>query len=169
MRLDTMSQRLGKAGITIALLILCNGIALGQSDSRRGWGYAVGGAGVAADDGSVGLFNIAGGGEALFLNGLGLGGEIGLIGGQGNALGLFSGNVSYHFGGRDSSRKWSPFATGGYSLGFRSGGAASGGNFGGGVQYWVSDRVALRFEFRDHVFSSDRPHTLAFRFGLSFR
>ena len=45
---------------------------------------------------------------------------------------------------------------------FADGGAAGGGNFGGGIQYWPKDRIGLRFEVRDHIFSSDSPHIFTF-------
>jgi hypothetical protein len=32
----------------------------------------------------------------------------------------------------------------------------------------VNNRFGLRFEVRDHVFSSDRAHTVFVRVGLSF-
>lgn len=153
----------------VILLIAVQGVALAQSSTeRRGWGYMFGGAGAATGDFSTGFFSVGAGGEGLVSNGLGLGAEIGYLAPfrqPGEGLGLFSGDVSYHF---SRSSKLVPFVTGGYSAIFRSG-ASQGGNFGGGVQYWMKERVALRLEFRDHVFSSDSPHLVQFRVGLSFR
>jgi hypothetical protein len=83
----------------------------------------------------------------------------------GDGLGLASVNLSYHF---NNSRKLAPFVTGGGSLAFR-GGAAGGGNIGGGVHYWMRDNLGLRLEVRDFIFSSDSPNTVVFRVGLSFR
>src|SRR5262245_36549202 len=144
-------------------------VALAQND-RRGWGYAVGGAGGASGNGaSVAMFQVAGGGEGLVYRGLGLGAEVGYLApfrAGGDGFGVFSPNVAYHF--NNSSSKLVPFVTGGYSLAFRSG-TSSGGNVGGGVQYWMKDHIGLRLEFRDHIFSSDSPHFFQFRVGLSFR
>jgi hypothetical protein len=64
-----------------------------------------------------------------------------------------------------------PFITGGYSLLFGSG-AAHGLNFGGGVNWWMRDRLALRLEARDHIFPVHRgptPQAWEFRIGFSFR
>ena len=150
-------------------LILIQGAALAQSsDDRRGWGYVVGGAGVTSGNGSsVGIFSVAGGGEGLVYKGLGLGAEVGYLGpfeAGGDGFGIFSVNPAYHF---TSKSKLAPFITGGYSLAFRNG-TSSGGNFGGGVQYWMKDHLGLRFEVRDHIFSSDSPHFVQFRVGLTF-
>lgn len=153
------------------LLILAQGAALAQGSSdRRGWGYAVGGVGGTSGNGSSNAtFQVAGGGEGLFYKGLGIGAEVGYLApfeATGDGFGIFSVNPAYHF--TTSSSRLVPFVTGGYSLAFRNG-SSSGGNFGGGVQYWMKDHVGLRFEVRDHIFSSDSPHFFQFRVGLSFR
>jgi hypothetical protein len=149
--------------------MIVQGVALAQSTpDRRGWGYVVGGAGASGGDFSRGYFSIAGGGEAMVTSGLGLGSEIGYLGATqsaGNGVALFSGGPSYHF---NRNSKLVPFVTGGYSAAFLSG-ASHGGHFGAGVQYWMKEHVGLRFEFRDHIFSSDSPHLYQFRVGLSFR
>lgn len=156
--------------VGVILLIAAQGVALAQgSNERRGWGYAFGGVGGASGSGSTAFFQAGGGGEGLVYKGLGLGAEVGYIApfrSPGDGFGILSPDVSYHFS--NGSSKLVPFVTGGYSLAFRRG-TSSGGNFGGGVQYWMKDRVALRVEFRDHVFSSDSPHLFQFRVGLSFR
>jgi hypothetical protein len=161
-----------RAILAVTMLIFFSGVASAQTGDRRGWGYGFGGVGAGADSGAIPMFNFGGGGEALLGKGFAMGGEIGYMapmqdGARG--LGLFAANSSYHFGGRDKSRELVPFVTGGYALGFREGVAANGGNFGGGFQYWASDRVGLRVEFRDFIFSSDRAHTFSVRFGISFR
>lgn len=150
-------------------LILIQGAALAQSSSdHRGWGYAVGGVGgISGNGASVATFQVAGGGEALIYKGFGFGAEVGYLApfeASGDGFGILSVNPAYHF---TSKSKLAPFITGGYSLAFRSG-TSSGGNFGGGVQYWMKDHLGLRFEFRDHLFSSDSPHFFQFRAGLSF-
>jgi hypothetical protein len=155
--------------VTAIILLTVQGIALAQGKTdRRGWGYVVGGAGASAGDFSKGFFSVAGGGEGMVKGGFGLGSEIGYLGAfrsGGNGVALFSGGPSYHF---NRNSKLVPFVTGGYSAAFLSG-ASHGGHFGGGVQYWMKEHVGLRFEFRDHIFSSDSPHLYQFRVGLSFR
>lgn len=158
-------------GLMFIILLPVLALAQSQSNSRRGWGYFVAGAGATAGNGtSDGTFQIAGGGEGLLYKGFGMGAEVGYLApfqGAGDGFGILSVNPSYHFRGSGSGRLV-PFVTGGFSLGFRNG-AAGGGNFGGGVQYWMKDHVGLRLEFRDHIFSSDTPHFYQFRVGLSFR
>ncbi|HSB10889.1 MAG TPA: hypothetical protein VLM38_15490 [Blastocatellia bacterium] len=160
--------------IGLIFLTLAHAVALAQtsSSSPRGWGYFVGGVGATAGNGSsTATFQVAGGGEGLLYKGLGLGAEVGYLApfeGPGEGFGILSVNPSYHFRNASSSGRVVPFVTGGFSLGFRSG-TAGGGNFGGGVQYWMKDHVGLRVEFRDHIFSSDTPHFFQFRVGLSFR
>ena len=155
--------------LAAVVLMLVQGMAFAQATTgRRAWGYAIGGAGASSGDFSTGFFQFGGGGEGLAYKGLGLGAEIGYLApfrAAGDGVGLFSGDVSYHF---NRTAKLVPFVTGGYSAAFRSG-ASHGGNFGGGVHYWMKEHVGLRFEFRDHVFSSDSPHLFQFRVGLSFR
>lgn len=155
--------------MAMALLILAQGLAFGQSSNeRKGWGYVFGGAGVRDGFSSNTVINVGGGGERLISKGFGMGGELGYLTTTrtvGDGFGLASVNLSYHF---NNARKLAPFVTGGGSLAFR-GGAAGGGNIGGGVHYWMRDNVGLRLEVRDFIFSSDSPNTVVFRVGLSFR
>lgn len=155
--------------LAMTLLALIQAVAFAQNPSdRRAWGYVFGGVGGNSGGGSTPSFSVGAGGEGLVYKGLGLGAEIGYLApfqASGDGIGLFSANGSYHF--RKPKSKLVPFVTGGYSAAFRSF-ASSGGNFGGGVQYWIKDHLGLRFEFRDHVFSSDSPHFFQFRVGLSF-
>jgi hypothetical protein len=132
------------------------------------WVYAFGGVG-GVSDGDSAFLHAGGGGEALLIGGFGIGGELGYFAPfsePGDGVGLLSVDPAYHFG---RSNKLVPFIAGGYSLAFRGGVTSSGGNFGGGVQYWLGERAALRVEFRDHIFSSDNAHLFSFRFGLAFR
>ena len=162
-----------KIFVVVILMMSIQGIALAQSSNqRRGWGYFVGGAGANVGNGaSTGNLSVAGGGEGLLKGGFGMGGEVGYLApfeGAGNGFGILSVNPSYHFLKASASRKLVPFVTGGFSLGFRNGSSSGGGNFGGGVQYWMKDHLGLRVEFRDHIFSSDSPQFLQFRVGLTF-
>lgn len=156
--------------MVVSALVLVQAAAFGQTTSEpRAWGYGFGGVG-GTSGGSVATLHVGGGAEGLVYKGLGLGAEVGYLSpfeDPGDGIGILSTNVSYHFRPA-SNRKLVPFVTGGFSLGFRNG-ASGGGNFGGGVQYWVRPRLGLRFEFRDHIFSSDTTHLYGFRVGLSFR
>jgi hypothetical protein len=118
------------------------------------------------------------GGEVFVHEGLAVGGEAG-YGGQdwkfdGNGVGVGSVNASYHFLGRKNHRRAEPFVTGGYSLYFGDRtDFQSGFNLGGGVNLWVAQHAALRFEVReqDHIayFHSQFTRFVAFRVGITFR
>ena len=155
--------------IALFALAMVPASALAQkADMPKGWGYGFGGIGASSGDFGHTTVHVGGGGEGLFYKGLGAGAEIGYLGrdGFGSGFGVASVNVAYHFG--RPGQKLVPFVTGGGTVAFRTG-AAGGGNFGGGVQYWMKDRVALRLEFRDHIISSDSPHFYGFRVGIAFR
>jgi hypothetical protein len=155
--------------MVVSILLGGQVVALGQTASEpRGWGYGFGGVG-GTSEGLLGTLHVGGGGEGLVYKGLGLGAEIGYLsplGNFGEGIGILSTNVGYHF--VKPNHKLVPFVTGGFSLAFKNG-SSGGGNFGGGVQYWLRPHVGLRFEFRDHVFASDTPHLYGVRVGLSFR
>jgi hypothetical protein len=153
---------------TVTLLALLCGAAWAQGGERRGWGYGFVAPGAAVNGDASATLHVGAGGEGLLSGGLGLGGEVGYLTrlrDNAGGFGLASANVSYHF---NRDRRLVPFVTGGVSLAFR-GGAAGGGNFGGGVQYWFAERAALRLEFRNHIFSSDTPYYPGFRVGVAFR
>lgn len=141
------------------------------SESNRAQGFVFFGPGVTSGS-STTFVNFGGGGEAFIKGGLGVGGE---VGGYTPAqsfdegFGILSVNAGYHVLKASKSGKIVPFASGGYSLFFRSG-TANGINFGGGVNYWFKDRLGLRVEIRDHVVvESPDTHFIGFRFGLLFR
>ena len=160
-----------RAVMVLSFFVLAHVSAFGQSGGEpRWWGYGFGGVG-GTSSGSVATLHVGGGGEGLVYKGLGLGAEVGYVSpfeDPGDGIGILSTNVSYHFVKPKSNQKLVPFVTGGFSLAFRNS-SIGGGNFGGGVQYWVRPRLGLRFEFRDHIFSSDTPHLYSFRVGLTFR
>jgi hypothetical protein len=154
---------------SLFILTILSTASFAQSSDRRAWGYAFGGIG-GASNGEGAFVHVGGGGEGLLHKGFALGGELGYFAPAGdsidNGLGILSVNPAYHF---NRSQKAQPFVTGGFSLAFRDSRASGGGNFGGGVQYWFKERVALRVEYRTHVFSSDRPFLHGVRVGISFR
>ncbi len=119
---------------------------------------------------SVGSAHFGGGAEGFLYRGLGVGAEVGYLTlwrDFSMGIGMLSIDGSYHF---NRERKLSPFVSGGYSMAFRTG-HINLYNFGGGVNYWFHDRIGLRLEFRDHVYSRFSPatHCLGGRIGLSFR
>jgi hypothetical protein len=97
--------------------------------------------------------HLGGGIEVLAWKGLGASFEGGYVGplpdGFDYGIGVVSANAFYQFG-RPQRRKVTPFVTGGYSLGFRSQ-SVNAVNVGAGVNYWLSEGVALRLELRDHI------------------
>lgn len=144
----------------------------GQSTTdRQAYGYVFFAPGVVSGSSNT-FLNFGGGGEGLIKGGLSLGGEIsGFTPAQAvdQGIGILSADAGYHFLKASKSGKVVPFVNGGYSLFFRSG-AASGVNFGGGVNYWFKERVGVRFEVRDHIIVEyPDTHYVGFRVGLTFR
>ena len=115
--------------------------------------------------------HIGAGGEKVFSPGIGVGIEVGYLGQNGrfsSGLGLVSPNGYYHF--LDRRGKADPFVTAGYTLLFRTD-AANLFNYGAGLNYWLSDHLGAKVEFRDHVYGRDSRsmHYWGFRFGVTFR
>ena len=105
---------------------------------------------------SEALFQAGGGGEAIFHDTIGIGADMAYMAPfQYFSEGAFmlATNLSYHFARLGSDRRSQPFVTGGYTLGFSGGGAGNLINVGAGVDYWAGRRVAIRTEFRDHIYS----------------
>jgi hypothetical protein len=135
--------------------------------------FAVGAAGGwNRDYGSGGtLFGAAGGGEFLPVPQFGVGGEAAIHGNLrgGMMLALSADGRAHLTRGRD--QRVVPFVGGGYSrlMFFELSDHAF--NVSGGLDVRVSDRRALRFEFRDFVRDDHilRTHYWAFRAGLTFR
>jgi hypothetical protein len=120
---------------------------------------------------SRGTLHFGGGVEQRIGQRFGLGGELGALGNWNNfrgAIGIASANAYYHLGDRSSA--FDPFITGGYSLGFRTS-TINMLNMGAGANYWFSDRLGFRAEFRDHLNPRTGPnlHYWGIRLGLSFR
>ncbi len=139
-------------------------------EEHRGQGYVFFAPGALVGGGSsAGTAHVGAGGEALIYRGIGVGAEIGYLNPWRDfsaGIGILSLNGSYHF---NRAQKLSPFITGGYSLAFRSG-HANLVNVGAGVNYWFHDRVGLRLEFRDHIYTGyPTSHYVSGRIGLSIR
>ncbi|SRR5712692_898029 len=168
--------------LTFALWVLALTPALAfaqNTESRRDQYYlfvAPGGAtSLFSSSGSTtGTLHFGGGGEGFVYKGLGIGAEVGFLApvkSFRSGSGLVSVDGSYHFISSDKTKKVVPFITGGYSLLFGSG-AANGVNFGGGVNWWMRDRLGLRLEARDHIFpvgGGATPQAWEVRIGFSFR
>jgi hypothetical protein len=156
--------------LIVLMPVLSNAQTPTQTE-RASYGYAFTGPILASNGGEPGLHSGIGG-EGIIHKGFGVGGEIGYFrhpwfGDSGS--GLLSINSSYHFLNASKSRKLVPFATGGFSLFFNRG-SAIGGNFGGGVTYWLKDRIGVRFEARDQIPAySGAGHFPSFRVALTFR
>jgi hypothetical protein len=156
----------------LSLLVFCLAVPAqtAPTKERNGVGYGFA-APVSFHREGAGL-QLGAGGEGLVYRGLGIGAEISIVTTPRafrEGIGLLSPNVSYHFRGVSKGDKWVPFVTGGYTLFFRSG-VANGINFGGGVNYWLKERLGLRFEVRDQVLPDDgAAHLVSFRAGISFR
>jgi hypothetical protein len=164
--------------ILTTLVFLCASVAASAQPSGN-YGYVFGGPVVVPRsaftrwDGN--FVHVGGGGEGRLTNRFALGGELGVLKPVTNqyavTTGLASVTPAYHFISRESSRKIDPFADGGISLLFGSGGAVAV-HYGGGLNYWVRQRVGLRLEFRHHLWSpegGETIHLVGFRIGLAFR
>jgi len=138
-----------------------------------GYVYAASGFATAGSEASGGM-QFGGGGEGRIYKGLGAGADIGYLFAPRSfkdGIGLLSANGSYHFETSSSPRTVVPFVTGGYSLAFRSE-TANLYNFGGGIDYWFSQKTGVRLEARDHVWPGDggpTGHIVSFRIGMLFR
>jgi hypothetical protein len=164
----TFVQRLALTG-ALALAATASSVAPAQAQSAYGYVFGAPGA-ISCCGESEGTFHVGGGGEFITPTGIGVGAEVGFLGPRdafSDGLGVLSLDGAYHFGRATS--KLRPFVTGGYSLFFREG-TANLWNFGGGVQYWFREGLALRVEFRDHVQTEyeGTAHFWGVRVGVSF-
>lgn len=148
--------------------------AWGATASAQGaYGYVFGAPGAVQCCGEArATLHVGGGGEFITPIGLGVGAEIGFLGPWeelGEGIGVFSVNGVYDFLPRRSTRRVSPFATGGYTVFFRDG-AEGMWNVGGGVHVRINDRMAVRVELRDHINSGfgETVHFWGARVGLTF-
>lgn len=121
-----------------------------------------------ANQGSMGLIHLGLGGEYVFKNTVGAGGEVGFLGRTDlGALGTASLNGYYHF---KRNGAWAPFVTAGYSNFFELFQSTSLANIGGGLNYWYKDHMGLKLEVRDHFATgTNSANYLEFRFGFDFK
>lgn len=162
--------------IVFSLLLLPLGMMAQEGEAPRATvnGF-FGGGGAFGGGESAGLLNVGGGAEFRLYKGFTAGAELGYVAptqGFRDGFGLFSPNVAYHFWTSSSSQKLVPFLTAGYSLGFRNG-TEHMANFGGGVDYYITDNFGVRFDVRDHIAPSQdgdpTVHFPIFRFGVVVR
>ena len=156
--------------IGIAGLMLSAGLSNAQT---TGQGHFAGGAGTYSNGFSSGqVLQVGGGGEALIQNRFGIGGELGLAGGGGDAWATLSLNASLHFPKQGAANGMVPFVSGGYTrmAFFTESGGSNALNVGGGLSYWFRDRKGLLVEFRDVVYHAlGTDHYWAARVGIAFR
>ncbi len=126
--------------------------------------------------GSVGAFTSGAGGGAtygfgagadwLVFEGLGLGVDATIFGS--NAYGFFVGSfdVSYHI--IPSSSRIVPFIVGGIGFGGESGSSVGIANFGGGVNLWTGNGMAVRIEARARIPVEGGDTHVAAQIGLTF-
>ena len=159
-----------KKYLLISLLIFfVPAFALGQDQNTTKQGYAFIGLG---DSFGAAAIHFGGGGEFDLYKGFGLGLDFGYMAptrGLSAGVGIISPNARYAFR-RSTDSRLIPYVTAGYSLLFRKS-TANGFNFGGGADYWFSDKVGLKVEFRDHILTQcrDNCHASQVRAGFSFR
>ena len=162
--------------LTAISLIVFSTLVPAQETARpQALGYVYAAPGFATSGGeATRTLQFGGGGEARIYKGLGAGADVGYLfhpSSLKEGFGLFSANGSYHFETIGSQQKVVPFVTSGYSLAFRSG-TANLYNFGGGIDYWFSNKAGLRLEARDHVWPGNGDptgHFVSFRIGLLAR
>ncbi len=163
-RTPSGSVKNGPLVVALTLMaIFSQGIANAQSSN----GYVVGGVG---SYGSKLISQAAIGGEKVFGNGIGAGGELGFVAGH-TSFGFVSLNGYYHLVHNGAAQKVDPFVTGGFTGAFDFFAAASGGNIGFGLHYWFLRHLGARAEFRDIVFPGASPgaNVWGFRGGIAFR
>jgi hypothetical protein len=160
------------ATLLAIMLVLTWLVAPASAQTSHGYFFVAPGAASCSGCGNSMTLHFGGGGEGIFGKGIGIGAELGYLTPRedmSDGLGVFSPNGYFHFGGKNRSRKADPFVTAGYTLLFR-GGHANLWNFGGGLNYWFGDRVGLKVELRDHVWSvNGTEHYWGVRIGITFR
>jgi hypothetical protein len=171
-----------KGLVTITALLLLfpmHASAQGDGHPYRGQGYGFFG----LDTVSPPLTEQLGfGGEGFLYKGLGFGGEAtyahyNIRGRFGYSAWIGSVDGSYHFRRHAPRGRIDPFVFGGFSVygptSKEEGGRGQpGGNFGGGVNWWLTGHAALRFEFREHVHTGyylPGNTVSSLRVGMTFR
>jgi opacity protein-like surface antigen len=173
--------------VILALLFVVPASVSAQNTDHqpRGLGYIFYGAATHQMGQTAGF-----GGEAYVYKGLGASLEIGTAGyttsayGNPNWIGVGSLDLSYHYFRKKLQGRPTPFVTGGYTDFFGqdtdvSENQARGFNIGGGLDFFATRRLGVRFDVRyyghgDHILWPSFPGLAqlsfaAFRIGLTFR
>lgn len=122
------------------------------------------------------LVYLGGGVESRIGNNFAMGGErralSKITSGGGYTAGMAAATPAFHFMAKDSPSKFDPFINGGVSVMFNTGSVSLPmALFGGGLNYSVSPRLGMRFEYRDHVWSPEAEEWVqlaAFRVGMVY-
>ncbi len=161
--------------IFVISLSLVAGSAIAQdgdhSPAKNRWnGYVGWGASFFPNNSNQTGGNFGLGADFLIRSGLGVNGEVLIVASRYDAAGMVSMNGVYQFLRSPYRQKgFVPFVTAGVtaaSVGEGSG--FTGGNIGGGAHWWFRERIGLRMEARDHIFSGNN-NWLIVRLGLVFR
>jgi len=156
----------------LLLAVLCLSCVTGsvtQAAERSLAGYAYVAPGARSGLGPVDFnLSVGGGAEYRLVDGFGVAADIGYVFLNAKKdFGIFSPGIFYQF---QPSKKVVPFVEGGYALGFHDN-TFNMAYFGGGVNYWASDRLGIKLEVRDHI-GTDNParlNLIEYRIGLLFR
>jgi hypothetical protein len=166
-----------------ALLLMVPALASAQSEDHRyrGEGYFFFGWGPDTSRYHRLVEHTGFGGEGFLYKGFGVGMEVGYAHWaprtDENDAWIASGDVSHHFRRNAPRGRFDPFVLIGVTGFFPTsvGRGVKAGNFGGGVDLWLTEPVAMRFEVRDHVNQGSAfnlwpgTHYISFRIGLTFR
>jgi hypothetical protein len=134
----------------------------------RSQGFVFGGGGSMSDVGSA-IFELGGGFDWIFYEGLGVGFEISVLGDSTGGLGTAGLNLSYHF--LPDGPGLEPFVVVGMSFGSPVESGLDGYTWatgGGGINYWFGNGMALRLEVRGRYDLDYDSHMVGIRVGLTF-
>ncbi|MGJ5815191.1 hypothetical protein [Paludibaculum fermentans] len=155
------------------LLLLTLALLPAAAQRYNGHGYFYYGVDAPSNGNLAQMMSTGIGGEAFVWKGLAAGVELGYLFPRtepGIGVGLFGLSGAWHFVNRDNPRKFIPFVTAGYTLGFRQG-VANLYHFGGGATYWFSRRAGLRTELRLYEYAGayQQHFDTSVRFGIQIR
>jgi hypothetical protein len=167
-------KRLVRRSASTGIVLVFAMIAVTPADARAqgpDCGYVIGGPMSTWPNSSDAFPWFAGvGGEKVGGDGIGLGGEAGLVILPGSTWSptqygaTFSIDYSYHLRGHRLGARGQPFVTGGVTGLWSDGGAGLLLNGGGGVDWWLTPHAGIRVEVRDQF-----PFFLGVRAGVVFR
>jgi hypothetical protein len=155
--------------LVLAISVLAARLCQAQTQGR---GYIAMGAGGYANSFASGRVNqFAIGGEAVTPHNVGVGGELELGAGGGDAWFALSLNATHHFP-RGSDPRMAPLFTTGYTrlIVLTDRGGRNAVNVGVGTEYWLKRKSSLLLEVRDLVFrGAGATHVWTVRTGLCWK